>query len=53
VRYPNNPGLENTITALDGEEKRLFLEFVSKMLKWLPEDRATAKELLADAWLRT
>jgi len=39
------------VSALEGEEKRLFLSFVSKMLQWLPEDRKTAKELLEDPWL--
>ena len=41
------------ITALHGEDKRLFLQFVRKMLKWLPEERATAAELLADPWLHS
>jgi hypothetical protein len=42
-----------SITSLDGEDKLLFLEFASKMLQWLPEDRKTAKELLQDPWLST
>ena len=28
------------------------MKFVRKMLTWLPEERATAKELLADPWLK-
>ncbi|KAK5445364.1 hypothetical protein LTS15_010145 [Exophiala xenobiotica] len=44
--------LENTISNLSDEDKRLFLHFVARMLQWLPEDRATAKELLEDPWLR-
>lgn len=44
-------GLECTITTLSGEDKRLFLRFVGRMLRWLPEDRATAQELLKDPWL--
>ena len=44
-------GLESTITVLSGEDKRLFLRFVGRMLRWLPEDRATAQELLEDPWL--
>lgn len=43
--------LENTISNLSGEDKRLFLQFVARMLRWLPEDRATAKQLLEDPWL--
>lgn len=36
---------------LEGEDKRLFIEFASKMLRWLPEERLTAKELYNDPWL--
>ncbi|KAK5304602.1 hypothetical protein LTR99_003665 [Exophiala xenobiotica] len=35
--------LENRISNLSGEDKRLFLHFLARMLQWLPEDRATAK----------
>ncbi|KAI9757793.1 MAG: hypothetical protein M4579_003329 [Chaenotheca gracillima] len=37
--------------SLQGEEKRLFIEFASRMLRWLPEERSTAKELCSDPWL--
>jgi len=33
------------------EDKELFLNFMRRMLCWLPEDRATAKELTEDLWL--
>jgi serine/threonine-protein kinase SRPK3 len=33
------------------EDKRLFVNFMRRMLSWLPEDRATAKELKSDPWL--
>jgi len=33
------------------EDKELFLNFMRRMLCWLPEDRATAKELKEDPWL--
>lgn len=36
---------------LEGENKALFLEFVRKMLRWVPEERQTAAELLKDPWL--
>lgn len=49
---PSDVNLADSITSLEGEDKRLFLEFVSKMLQWLPEDRKTARELLQDTWLR-
>lgn len=29
----------------------MFVEFVRGMIKWLPEERSTAKELLQDPWL--
>lgn len=36
---------------LQGEDKRLFIEFASKILKWLPEERPSAKDLYNDVWL--
>jgi serine/threonine-protein kinase SRPK3 len=41
----------NLTPFLEGEDKRLFIEFASKMLRWLPEERSTAKELYNDPWL--
>lgn len=41
----------NRTPFLGGEDKRLFIEFASKMLRWLPEERPTAKELYNDPWL--
>ncbi|KAH9900742.1 kinase-like domain-containing protein [Cubamyces lactineus] len=38
---------------LEGENKVLFLGFVRKMLKWTPEERHAAHELLEDPWLNT
>ena len=43
--------LETRLTRLDGEEKVLFLQFLRKMLKWVPEERQTTRELLDDPWL--
>lgn len=36
---------------MGGEEKAKFIGFVKRMLKWNPEERSTAKELLDDPWL--
>lgn len=43
--------LEQVETRLEGRDKELFLQFIRSMLKWLPEERKTAKELLDDPWL--
>ena len=43
--------LEEAEKRLDGEEKKLLLDFVRKMLKWKPEERSSAKDLLDDLWL--
>ncbi|KAE8316139.1 kinase-like domain-containing protein [Aspergillus transmontanensis] len=39
---------ENLIRNIHGDDKRMFIEFVSKMIKWRPEERSTEKELLED-----
>jgi serine/threonine-protein kinase SRPK3 len=43
--------LEKSAIRLDGDNKALFLDFVRKMLDWVPERRHTAKQLLAYSWL--
>ncbi|KAJ5560908.1 hypothetical protein N7535_009105 [Penicillium sp. DV-2018c] len=48
---PNNFSFESTLSKFDGEEKRMFISFVKRMIKWNPEERTTAKELLQDPWL--
>lgn len=44
--------LEEVEIVLSGEEKKQFLVFVRSMLKWLPEKRRRAVELLTDPWLK-
>ncbi|PYH70577.1 kinase-like protein [Aspergillus vadensis CBS 113365] len=41
----------NMTPFLCGEDKRLFIEFVRRMLQWEPENRSSAKELYNDPWL--
>ncbi|KAJ5355463.1 uncharacterized protein N7496_012675, partial [Penicillium cataractarum] len=36
---------------LEGDEEDDFLRFLRRMLCWLPEERASAKDLLFDPWL--
>ncbi|KAJ5585433.1 uncharacterized protein N7459_005233 [Penicillium hispanicum] len=48
---PSNFNFENSIGNIHNEDKRMFIEFVQRMIKWRPEDRSTAKELLQDPWL--
>ncbi|GAT22079.1 hypothetical protein RIB2604_01501080 [Aspergillus luchuensis] len=43
--------LETLEERLEDDEKEDFLRFLRRMLCWLPEERATAKELLFDPWL--
>ncbi|KAG5795423.1 hypothetical protein H9Q69_005516 [Fusarium xylarioides] len=43
--------LENTISCMSGEEKQRFIQFINRMVKWNPEERSTARELLDDPWL--
>ncbi|KOC17147.1 hypothetical protein AFLA70_209g002181 [Aspergillus flavus AF70] len=51
ARVPATFKFENLIRNIHGDDKRMFIEFVSKMIKWRPEERSTAKELLEDPWL--
>jgi hypothetical protein len=43
--------LEESVSALGGEPKEQFLSFIRSMLKWLPEERQQACELLKDPWM--
>lgn len=42
-----------TMEALETrlEDKSGFLRFIRRALTWMPEERATAKDLLQDPWL--
>jgi len=37
---------------LEGSEQEEFLHFMRSMLRWLPEERSSAKELLQHSWLK-
>ncbi|KLJ06594.1 hypothetical protein EMPG_17908 [Blastomyces silverae] len=43
--------LESLESRLSGQEKESFIQFMRSMLKWLPEERRTARQLLQDPWL--
>ncbi|PBP21617.1 hypothetical protein BUE80_DR007645, partial [Diplocarpon rosae] len=42
---------EDTETNLEASNKKGFLDFVRKMVRWTPESRASPSELLEDPWL--
>lgn len=45
--------LDDRVTRLEGDRKRLFLRFLRKMLSWVPGERPSARELLMeDEWVR-
>ncbi|KAL2885260.1 kinase domain protein [Ceratocystis lukuohia] len=44
---------QTAMFGMGSEEQRLFINFAKRMLTWLPEERATARELLDDPWLRS
>ncbi|KAH7179933.1 kinase-like domain-containing protein [Fusarium flagelliforme] len=48
---PHDFSFESSITCMEGEEKGRFIRFIKRMLKWDPDERATASELLEDPWL--
>jgi serine/threonine-protein kinase SRPK3 len=41
------------ISKIHGEEKKMLVKFVKRMIKWNPGERSTAKELLSGPWLHT
>ncbi|OJJ45147.1 hypothetical protein ASPZODRAFT_2111073 [Penicilliopsis zonata CBS 506.65] len=49
---PECRGMEDSLTSLEGQDKRMFLDFVSRMVQWRPADRSKPEELLLDPWLR-
>ncbi|CVK98585.1 related to dis1-suppressing protein kinase dsk1 [Fusarium mangiferae] len=51
VPAPGDFSFENTISYMSGEEKARFIRFIKRMVKWSPEERSTARELLDDPWL--
>ncbi len=42
---------EHAVHRFYGEEKELFIDFVQKMMTWVPEERWTAKQLLEHPFL--
>ncbi|MCJ1256897.1 hypothetical protein MMC24_004722 [Lignoscripta atroalba] len=49
---PKGLSLVDSLTQIEDEDKILFLDFIMRMLRWRPEERSSAKDLLADPWLR-
>ncbi|EPE36474.1 Protein kinase-like (PK-like) [Glarea lozoyensis ATCC 20868] len=45
--------LEEMEENLTGRDQVAFLEFMRKMLRWVPEDRMSAFDLLDDPWLNS
>ncbi|KIL95648.1 cmgc srpk protein kinase [Fusarium avenaceum] len=50
-RVPEGLTFDSTIKQISGEEKVQFIRFVKRMMKWNPEERDTARQLLSDPWL--
>lgn len=43
--------LEKLAVDIEGDDKEGFLRFLRRILRWLPEERPTAEELVFDPWL--
>ncbi|GAQ40314.1 hypothetical protein AKAW_09609 [Aspergillus niger] len=43
--------LDDSEEYIEGEDKQMFMNFMRKMLRWDPEERQSARELLTDPWL--
>ena len=53
IDLPAASSLEESETNLEGSDKQLFLEFMAKMMRWLPDQRSTAAQLHEDPWLKS
>jgi serine/threonine-protein kinase SRPK3 len=51
IPIPPTTILEESEENFEGEDKKAFLQFMRKMLQWVPEERQTAKQLLGDPWM--
>ncbi|KAM3173416.1 hypothetical protein ACTXT7_012545 [Hymenolepis weldensis] len=51
-RIRDVPGSKTLKSALKGRDDSLFLDFLSKCLRWLPEERLTPREAFRHEWLR-
>lgn len=47
----SDDSLDDLEEYLEGENKKMFMQFMRKMLQWDPEERLSAGELLMDPWL--
>jgi len=52
VPVPAGVSFEALATSLTGGDKELFLDFLSSLLCWLPEERLTAAQAYHHSWLR-
>ncbi|RXW24063.1 hypothetical protein EST38_g1753 [Candolleomyces aberdarensis] len=52
IEIPPSVTLESLETNLEGEDKKLFLGLMRKMLQWDPKMRHTPKQLLEDEWIQ-
>ncbi|PGH27962.1 CMGC/SRPK protein kinase [Polytolypa hystricis UAMH7299] len=48
---PQNFNFEGTLSYIKGEEKQKFIDFARRMMKWDPNQRSLAKDMLDDPFL--
>ncbi|KAE8349939.1 kinase domain protein [Aspergillus coremiiformis] len=49
---PQSGGLDTILSDIDGCDKLAFLNFISRMLRWRPDDRDRVEALLSDPWFQ-
>ncbi|KIY53612.1 kinase-like protein [Fistulina hepatica ATCC 64428] len=52
AEVPQTSFEERMSEFMSKEDRPEFLRFLNRMLKWRPEDRSTARELLQDPWIK-
>ncbi|KAK2765961.1 hypothetical protein FQN54_007476 [Arachnomyces sp. PD_36] len=49
---PNSGGLDSILSDIEGCDKQAFLNLISRMLRWRPDDRDDVEDLLSDPWFQ-
>lgn len=52
VPIPKNATFDDKVKHLQGREKTEFIAFLRRVMRWDPNERPNATQVLDDAWLQ-